>query len=215
MSTSVATTTVLPREQVPPPAPPSTPHPSYTTAKYRLRAHMDELSEEEHELEEMVLRTDNNIHIRGFKTIGRVKTQQEKQEPGRKTMKGRGNIDLDATMEDLDMAEFGLTRCQTKRHAAPMLAQDGGERTDIKEEDVAGLEESLNGATSFINIVKIHGLKSSAYDELAGDPFHHRKWTRWIRIAARGYQSNSPSLAPYLEADNKATMILQSASNSG
>ncbi|SJL16766.1 uncharacterized protein ARMOST_20295 [Armillaria ostoyae] len=78
---------------------------------------MDELSEEERESEEM----DNNIHIRGFKTIGRVKTQQEeKQEmdeatpeddegdsaiPGgppfcdrRRRGGGRGNIDMDASI---------------------------------------------------------------------------------------------------------------------
>ncbi|SJL16717.1 uncharacterized protein ARMOST_20246 [Armillaria ostoyae] len=70
----------LARTQVPPPALPSTPYPPYTTAKCR---HMDELSEEERELEEM----DNSIRIRGFKAIvliGCVKTQQEEKQEASK-----------------------------------------------------------------------------------------------------------------------------------
>ncbi|SJL16700.1 uncharacterized protein ARMOST_20229 [Armillaria ostoyae] len=42
-------------------------------------------------------------------------------------------------------------------------------------------------------------VRTPAYDELEDklEPFHRRTWT-----AARGYQGNSPSVAPFLEADN-------------
>ncbi|KAG7451917.1 uncharacterized protein BT62DRAFT_926110 [Guyanagaster necrorhizus] len=135
---SVATVTVLPREprfpHLLPPVPRTRPiplrnagyEPMYGRMKeYRdLQREMDELSEEEHELEEM----DNNIRTRGCKTvvpIGRVKTQQDERKGSGEDDEGDSaisggppsvmeseeeqeqeeeevEVDLDASMEDLD-----------------------------------------------------------------------------------------------------------------
>ncbi|PBK92890.1 hypothetical protein ARMGADRAFT_140672 [Armillaria gallica] len=134
---SVATPTVLPRDprfpHLLPPVPRIQPmqlrNVGYEAIygrmnDYRdLQREMDELSEEEHELEEL----DNNIRNRGFGTIvpiGRVKTQQEEKreldeaEDGEEdSMHSDGppsvieeeeeeeedeSVDMDASMQDMD-----------------------------------------------------------------------------------------------------------------
>ncbi|PBK78506.1 hypothetical protein ARMSODRAFT_1011072 [Armillaria solidipes] len=134
---SVATPTVLPRDprfpHLLPPVPRIRPlqlrNVGYEAIygrmnDYRdLQREMDELSEEEHELEEL----DNNIRNRGFGTvvpIGRVKTQQEEKreldeaEDGEEdSMHSDGppsvieeededeedeSVDIDASMQDMD-----------------------------------------------------------------------------------------------------------------
>ncbi|SJL16762.1 uncharacterized protein ARMOST_20291 [Armillaria ostoyae] len=122
---SVVMGTLLPREcrfpHLLPPVPCTHPIPLRSAGyepmygrmnEYRdLQREMDELSEEEHELEEM----DNNIRIRGFKTIvliGHVKTQQEEKPPS--VMEGEEEEEEEEEEARDSWQMFSLTPCQNK-----------------------------------------------------------------------------------------------------
>ncbi|KAK0500961.1 hypothetical protein EDD18DRAFT_1067739 [Armillaria luteobubalina] len=147
---SVATATVLPREprfpHLLPPVPRTHPIPLRNAAyepmygrmnEYRdLQREMDELSEEERELEEL----DNNIRIRGFKTIvpiGRVKTQQEEKQEVRVVLLSRWNVKADEATPEDDEGDSAIS-------GGPPSVMEGEEEEEEEEVDLDASMEDLD-----------------------------------------------------------------------